>query len=72
MEQEPDTVHVKYMKKCGENLYVWPQKEDDSWEPVQSILCRMEIPLLANEREQFQFKDKDIDRIKAMASEKLK
>ena len=72
VEQEADTVHVKYTKKCGENLDVWPQIEDDSCEPVQSILCRMEIPFLAPEREHFQFKDIDIDRIKAMASEKLK
>lgn len=66
LRQEEDFVHVRFLKKCGDNLYVWPEDDDDSWEPVESLLCKLDAPFLANEREEFKFSAYDLDKIKAM------
>ena len=42
---------LKFMKKTPGGLYVWPEKEDLSWETKDHVIYVVESPSLENERE---------------------
>ena len=67
-ETEQAEVHLRFMKKCGKYLYMWPQKKDESWEPLESILCVVAFPTLANQRRQFCFLPPDMDNVRSLFS----
>ena len=40
MTQNKEEVHLKFMKKCGNDLYMWPSPDDESWEAIiDHIIC---------------------------------
>ena len=51
------------MKATGKNLYSWPTNEDTSWQTIEDIVCVVQPPVLANQREQFQFANSDMVKI---------
>lgn len=62
-EPEGDEVHVSFMQKCGKTLYKWPTTPDESWEPLDSVVCSVGYPQLANNREQFAFPEESFKKI---------
>ena len=62
-EDDGKEAHLKYMKKCSGDLYMWPNPIDESWEPTASIICTVGYPELVNKREQFQFSATDMAKV---------
>lgn len=60
LEEDGKEAHLKYMKKCSGDLYMWPNPIDQSWEPTASTICSVGYPELVNKREQFQFSATDM------------
>ena len=55
-------VHLRFMKKCGNDLYMWSPPDDESWEAIiDHIICVVGL------REQFRFTAKDMARVKCHA-----
>ena len=68
MESDEDLVNVRFMKQTPTNdglHYIWPGKEDSSWEPVANVLTIIEnpvfVPGVSSRRHQvYKFHTKDI------------
>ena len=63
-ELDEDELEVRFLKKVGRDLYMWPKEEDVSWEPRENVILRVQPPQLTNPREQFRFSVTDILAIK--------
>ena len=61
---DAEEAEVKFMKKVGRDMYIWPQEKDVSWELRENIVCVVAPPDLANTREQFRFSQADRLKIK--------
>ena len=48
LEEDDNEAHLKYMKKCSGDLYMWPSPIDESWEPTASIIYTVGYPELVN------------------------
>ena len=64
ISENKEEVHLSFMKKCGNDLYIWPTPKDESWEPAENIVCVVNFPQLVNKREQFRFPADDIAKVK--------
>ncbi|XP_070549834.1 sericin-2-like [Ptychodera flava] len=42
---DDDVLHLKYLKRTGSNIYVWPIREDSSWEPMESVISPVTLHL---------------------------
>ena len=60
ISENKEEVHLSFMKKCGDYLYIWPTPKDESWEPAENIVYVANFPKLVNKREQFRFPADDI------------
>ena len=47
IDEEDEQVQLKYMMKSG-GIYVWPEKEDLSWEEITPILNHVAAPTMIN------------------------
>ena len=66
--QNKEEVHLRFMKKCGSDLYMWSSPDDESWEVIiDHIICFVGFLKLVNKREQFRFTAKDMARVKCHA-----
>ena len=63
MEIDDENVLVKFMAKTTGKLYKWPDTPDVALQPTADLICRVDPPMLMNERAQFKFSDSDFDRI---------
>ena len=63
-EVDSNEVDVKFMKKVGRFLYIWPQ--EGFCELRVKIVCEVAALELANMREQFKFSDTDRERIQGV------
>ena len=52
---------LKYMVKAG-NKYVWPNKTELSWQPIEDILLIISEPKLENNRAQFTFQSDNLEK----------
>lgn len=59
------------MKRCREDLFIWPTDVDDSWEDLTAIICKLNPPQLMNKREQFAFSSTDIKKVEALTSKRI-
>ena len=62
---ENSTMYIHYMKRIGANTYVWPQPLDDSWEPVDAVIMKMNYPEPLNNRGHFSFDPSQIDQLQS-------
>ena len=62
---ENTTMYIHYMKRIGANTYVWPQPLDDSWEPVDAVIMKMNYPEPLNNRGHFSFDPSQIDQLQS-------
>ena len=61
-----NVIGVKYMVKCGSNLYNWPNESKQEYSSQSgSEVYKVKAPVLANERSQFRFDPKDLDSVKS-------
>lgn len=65
--QNKEKAHMRFMKKCGNDFYLWPTPEDESRKSIDSIICVVGFPKLVNMREQFRFTAEDMARVKRHA-----
>ena len=59
---------IKNIPHPGNDLYVWrtlKELKDESWEPIDNIMCFVSFPTLVNKREQFCFTAKDMVKVKS-------
>ena len=56
---------VEYMKRSG-SLYIWPEEEEFSTQPLKDIVYYMRPPTIANKRGQFKFDVTEITEIKSV------
>ena len=64
-DSDDNLIAVRYMVKCGSNLYTWPdQTKQDHSSQSGSEVYKVKAPVLANERSQFRFDPKDLDSVK--------
>ncbi|KAJ8043476.1 hypothetical protein HOLleu_10574 [Holothuria leucospilota] len=49
------------MRRSGAKMYVWPACPDVSWEALESVVCSVGFPDIANNREHFTFDTSDIE-----------
>ena len=54
-------VCLKYMVRDG-NKYVWPNKTELSWQPIEDILVILSEPKLVNNRAQFTFQSDNLEK----------
>ena len=54
-------VCLKYMVRAGKK-YVWPNKTELSWQPIEDILVIMSEPKLVNDRAQFTFQSDNLEK----------
>ena len=59
IDEEGEQVQLKYMMKSG-GIYVWPEKEDLSWEEITSILNHVAAPTMINSLNHLKFSSKGI------------
>ena len=52
-------VQLKYMKKSGKT-FVWPEKQDTSWEDIDKLIDLLSEPTISNNRLHFVFEPKEI------------
>ena len=52
-------VQLKYMKK-SRKTFVWPEKQDTSWEDIDKLIDLLSQPTISNNRLHFVFKRKEI------------
>ena len=38
--------HVRFMKKCDSDLYIWPTLKDESLEPIDNLIFVASFPKL--------------------------
>ena len=58
IDEEDEQVQLKYMIKSG-GIYVWPEKEELSWEEITSLLNHVAAPTMINSRNHLKFSYKE-------------
>ena len=66
--QNKEEARLRFMKKCGNDLYMWSSPDNESWEAiVDHIICVVGFSNLVNKREQFCFTAEDMARVRCRA-----
>lgn len=63
--QNAEQAYLRFMKKCGNDLYIWPTPNNEFWESIDNIMCVFSFPNLVNKREQFNFTAEDEAKVKS-------